>query len=120
MIWSSPCKLMCMTDRQVEVLDFLLDDHYALWDFADSFPTQQPDAPDSVIEELLKLIQSGFVALTYGKWFENQTVSIPPEQANLFLKDPASWQPTGQKPGYVLELTEQGRAHLRTIGIGIT
>ena len=31
-------RLMAMKQRQLEVLDFLLDDHFALWDFADTFP----------------------------------------------------------------------------------
>ena len=110
---------MGMKQRQIEVLDFLLDDHFALWDFADTFPAHRPDAPNSANDELLQLIQTGHVALTYGKWFENQTEPITADQADRPLQDPANWQPTGKNPGYVLELTEQGRQHLRSMGIGL-
>lgn len=108
-----------MKQRQIEVLDFLLDDHFALWDFADTFPAHRPDALNTTNDELLDLIKSGHVALTYGKWFENQTQPIPAEQANGPLKDPANWQPYGKNPGYALELTQQGRQHLQSIGIGL-
>lgn len=108
-----------MRQRQIEVLDFLLDDHFALWDFADSFPAHRPDAPKSANSELLELIQSGHIALTYGNWFANQTERVPAGQAQVPLQDPANWQPCGNNPCYALELTEQGRQHLRSIGIGL-
>ena len=111
-------RLISMRQRQIEVLDFLLDDHFALWDFANTFPAHRPDAPSSANYELLELIRAGHVALTFGNWFENQTEPIPVELADRPLQDPANWEPTGKNPGYVLELTEQGRQHLRFFGIG--
>ena len=107
-----------MRQRQIEVLDFPLDDHFALWDFASTFPAHRPDAPSSAHNELLELVRAGYVALTFGNWFENQTKPIPGELADRSLQDPTNWEPTGKNPGYVLELTEQGRQHLRLLGIG--
>lgn len=107
-----------MRRRQIEVLDFLLDDHFALWDFASTFPVHKPDAKNSANNELLELIQAGYVVLTFGNWFENQTEPIPVELAEQSLQDPANWEPTGKSPGYALELTKQGRQHLLGIGIG--
>ena len=108
-----------MKQRQLQGLDFLLDDHFALWDFAATFPTHRPDAPNSANDELLELVHGGQVRLTLGKWFENQTEPIPVEQADGLLRDPANWQPSGRNPGYILELTEQGRQYLRSIGISL-
>ena len=107
-----------MKQRQIEVLDFLLDDHFALWDLADTFPLFWPDAPNSANGELLELIRSGYLALTYGKVFENQTEAIPDDEVDEPLRDPANWHPSGMSPSYALELTELGREHLRSLGFG--
>ena len=112
-------RLMGMKQRQLEVLDFLLDDHFALWDFADTFPSQRPDALNASNGELLERIKSGHVALTYGRWSDNRTQPIPAEQADGPLKDPANWQPYGKNAGYALELTQKGRQHLQGVGIGL-
>lgn len=37
--------------------------------------------------------------------------------AERLLRNSANWQRTGNDPGYVLELTELGRQHLRSLGI---
>jgi len=104
--------------RQVEALDFLLDDHFALWDFADTFPTYRPDSQNSAVEELLELVRTGHVLLTFGEWHENRTEPVPIEEAGSALRNPANWKPYGRKPGYALELTDTGRGYLRSIGVG--
>jgi hypothetical protein len=108
-----------MKQRQIEVLDFLLDDHFALWDFADTFPALRPGVSNGGYGELSELVQERYVLLTLGKWSENQTEAVRPEDAERLLRDPANWQRTGNDPGYVLELTELGRHHLRSLGIGL-
>ena len=107
-----------MNQQQIEVLDFLLDDHFALWDFADTFPQHRPDAHESATGELLDLVRSGHLALSYGKWQDNETALVAPDLASRLLNDPANWLPTGNEPGYALVLTTLGREHLRSLGIG--
>jgi hypothetical protein len=108
-----------MTDDQILVLDFLLDDHFALWDFADSFPSMHPDAVDSQTAVLLDLVSNGFVEITFGRWIENETTPVPVEAANAALLDAVSWSSTGREPGYVLDLTQAGREFLRQRGIDL-
>lgn len=108
-----------MTESQLHVLDHLLDDHFALWDFADCLPAFRPDAPDTAVEELIELIASGFVALTYGTWFDNRTEPVPASEVEETLRDPKCWLPTGRQPGHVLELTTKGTEHLHRLGIGL-
>lgn len=108
-----------MNDRQLNALDFLLDDHFALWDFADSFPLFRPDAPGTAVEDLIELVRSGFIALTYGEWQENRTQSVLTEEVEAILRDPERWLPTGTQPGHALELTAKGGEHLRNLGIGL-
>jgi hypothetical protein len=107
-----------MEDTQLHVMDFLLDDNFALWDFADSFPEFRPDASSSRVNDLIELVAKGFVIVTFGKWFEQETVPLGYESAVAALLDPKAWQPTGTDPGHVLDLTENGFAHLRSLGIG--
>lgn len=57
------------------------------------------------------------MSLTFGKWSENLTEAVPMEKAERLLRNSANWQRTGNDPGYVLELTELGRQHLRSLGI---
>lgn len=106
-----------MTDDEIVVLDFLLDDHFALWDFADSFPDMRPDAVNSRTSLLLDLIRKRLVAITFGRWFENETTPLSVETAHAALLDAASWNSTGGEPGYVIELTQTGR-DFRQRGIG--
>ena len=108
-----------MTEEQISLLDFLLDDHFALWDFADSFPAMRPDAADSRTALLVHLVEKGLVEVTFGSWIENETVPLSVEHAHAALCDPASWNPTGHEPGHVLELTQTGRDFLRERGIGL-
>jgi hypothetical protein len=108
-----------MNDRQLHALDLLLDDHFALWDFADSFPVFRPDAPASAVDDLVALVRSGFVALTYGEWHENRTVPVLPDEVEATLRDPKCWLPKGRQPGHALELTVKGAEHLRRLGIGL-
>ena len=108
-----------MEDTQLHVMDFLLDDNFALWDFADSFPEFRPDASDSKVNDLIELVAKGLVVVTFGKWFEQETVQLGYESAVTALLDPAAWQRTGTDPGHVLDLTENGLAHLRKLGIGM-
>lgn len=108
-----------MNDRQLHALDFLLDDHFALWDFADSFPVFRPDAPDTAVDDLIALVRSGYVALTFGDWFANRTELVEVEEVEATLRDPKCWQPTGREPGHALELTSKGVEHLRKLGIGL-
>ena len=106
-----------MNELQIQALDTLLDDHYALWDFADSFPKFHPAATDSRLEDLIKLVESGLVVITFGRWLENDTASISPDEARSVLRYAGNWQPTGREPGYALELTAPGRDLLHSIGI---
>jgi hypothetical protein len=99
-------------------MDFLLDDNFALWDFADSFPEFRPDASGSRVNELIELVAKELVVVTFGKWFEQETVPLGYESAVAALLDPTAWQRTGKDPGHVLDLTENGIAHLRRLGIG--
>lgn len=108
-----------MNDRQLDVLDFLLEDHFALWDFADSFPLFRPDAPCTAVEDLIALVRSGLIALTHGEWQENRTERVRTEEIEAILRDPECWLPTGSQPGHALELTASGVEHLRTLGIGL-
>ncbi len=106
-----------MTDDEILVLDFLLDDHFALWDFADSFPDMRSDAANSRTSLLLDLVSKRLVAITFGRWIENETTPVPVEMARAALVDAASWRSTGREPGYVIELTQNGRDFLRQRGI---
>jgi hypothetical protein len=106
-----------MNDLQIQALDTLLDDHYALWDFADSFPAFHPAATDSRLEDLIQLVESGLVVITFGQWLQNDIAPIPLDQARPILRSAGNWQPTGRAPCYALELTTPGRDHLRAIGI---
>ena len=106
-----------MNDLQIQALDVLLDDHFALWDFGDQFPAFQPVVSNSKLEELIQLVASGFVMVTHGRWFENDTTPVVLEEAVTALHDPSAWLPSGREPGYVIELTEQGRNCLRSLGI---
>jgi hypothetical protein len=108
-----------MEEMQIQALDLLLDDHFALWDFADTFPAFRPDANDSRVDDLIDLVRSGLVAVTFGKWFENDTAPVALESAEAALRNPSVWKPNGKEPGYVVELTEKGIAHLRKLGIGL-
>jgi hypothetical protein len=107
-----------MDAKHIIVLDFLLDDHFALWDFADSFPDHRPDALNSAVENLIDLVRQGYVTVTFGKWIENDTASVSTKSAELALRDPSAWHPTGREPGYIVELTDKGRCLLRERGIG--
>ena len=108
-----------MDQRQVNVLDFLLDDHFPLWDFADTFPDYRPEASGSSVESLMDLVRQGYVAVTFGRWFKNETVAISTQGAEVVLRNPNLWNPTGPEPGYVLELTDKGADYLRGLGIGL-
>jgi len=108
-----------MTDDRISILDFLLDDHFALWDFADSFPEMRPDAIGSKTSLLLDLTSDGLIEIAFGEWFENETTPLPIEKAKAALLDAASWNRTGREPGYVIELTQSGRDHLRQSGISL-
>lgn len=72
-------RFISMRQRQIEVVDFVLDDHFAPWDFANTFPAHRPEAPSSANNELLELIRVDYVAITFGNWFENQTEPIQVE-----------------------------------------
>lgn len=109
--------ISAMSVDQARVLDFLLDDHFALWDFADSFPTMPPDRANSEIAVLLALVKNELVEITFGKWVENDTVPVSADDAQAVLLNPASWDTTGRAPGYVIELTERGRALLKARGV---
>ena len=108
-----------LTVDKITVLDFLLDDHFALWDFADSFPHARPDAANSRTPVLLDLVRKRLVKITFGRWIENETTPLSVEMAHAALMDAASWSSTGNKPGYVIELTQTGRDFLRQRGIGL-
>lgn len=105
-----------MNELQLQALDLLLNDHFAFWDFGDSFPTFKPAARNSQLDDLLSLVASGLVVVTHGRWIENETAPITLEEAATALRDPSAWLPTGREPGYVLELTELGRKHLASLG----
>jgi hypothetical protein len=107
-----------MDQKQIIVLDFLLDDHFALWDFAASFPHLRPDAPNSAVEELINLVRQGYISLTFGDWHANETSPVPISEAEAALRDPIAWQATGREPGYALELIDKGAAFLREHTIG--
>lgn len=107
-----------MTDDQMRVLDILIDDHYAFWDFADQFPTMRPDASNNQVIALVELVRAGLIQITFGNWFENETTLVESEEAEAALIEPASWDSTGREPGYVLELTKSGSDFLRERGIG--
>jgi hypothetical protein len=108
-----------MTDDQIWALDFLLDDHFALWDFADTFPNMRPDAANCQTSLLLDLVRKGLVEITFGRWFENETAPVSLETVHAALLDPASWSSTGREPGYVIGLTGSGRDVLRQRGVGL-
>ncbi|WP_198354563.1 hypothetical protein [Sphingomonas sp. MA1305] len=107
-----------MSPDQVVALDLLLDDHFALWDFGDCLPAMRPDAVDSRTPLLIDMVKKGFVEITFGRWHENTTTSVPSQRAQTVLQDPASWKKTGQDAGYCIELTHAGRDALRKKGIG--
>jgi hypothetical protein len=107
-----------MNQRQVQALDFLLDDHFALWDFADSLPDFRPGTPDSVVSDLADLVHRGLITVQFGTWFDNQTEPVSPAIAERALLDPANWTSTGPEPGYVVGLTAKGVEYLRGLGIG--
>jgi hypothetical protein len=107
-----------MKQRQVHALDLLLDDHFALWDFADSLPDFRPEAPNGAIGDLVDLLRRGLIAVEFGTWFDNKTQPVSPTVAEAALLDSANWKSSGTEPGYVLALTDKGAEHLRSIGIG--
>ena len=109
-----------MTPVQIEALDYLLDDHYALWDFGDGLPHFRPDANDTKNSELVTLARRGWVSVTYGRWERNDTRPCAAEDAVQALEKVANWAPTDGKPGFVLELSDSGYRLLRSMGIGET
>jgi hypothetical protein len=106
-----------MNERQVHALDLLLDDHFVLWDFADSFPDFRPEKPDSAVKDLIDLVHRGLIAVEFGTWFDNQTEPVSPAEAEGALLNPSNWKPTGREPGYVVAMTDKGVEHLRGLGI---
>ncbi|HEX4736372.1 MAG TPA: hypothetical protein VH331_02300 [Allosphingosinicella sp.] len=62
-----------MNERQVHALDLLLDDHFALWDFADCLPEFRPASRHDSIDDLIDLVRQGLIAVEFGAWFDNQT-----------------------------------------------
>jgi hypothetical protein len=107
-----------VTDDQISILDFLSDDHFALWDFAHSFPAMRPDSDGNQTALLLDLVGRGFVEVTFGRWFENDTTPVSVENARAVLFDTDCWKTTGRQPGYAIEVTQAGRDILRQRGIG--
>lgn len=65
----------------------------------------------------MQLVHEGYIALTFGAWFENDTTPVS-ERQRTFSDLPISGRRTAA-PGYALELTEKGDAYLRSIGIGL-
>lgn len=108
-----------LTDTQMCAMDLLLDDHFALWDLADSYPDFRPQAANSQVGDLIELVERGLITVTFGLWLENETCPVAVENAVQALLDAHNWKPTGRAPGFVLELSPDGIKYLSALGIGL-
>ena len=107
-----------MRQKQLEVLDLLSDDHFALWDFEASFPSMGPRGGWADVALLAELVMDGHVGLFLGDLLELEGQPIEAAQAPALLRQPTTWQPTDKRTGYFLTLKEKGLEVLRAKGLG--
>ena len=107
-----------MDQLQIEILDQLSDDHFALWDFEASFPSLGPAGQYASLPALVSLVTGGFASLFLGDLIEMEGVRIDAQKTPALLRQPSTWQPSDKRRGYFLGLTAKGLEFLKSEGLG--